>query len=988
DATLGTGDIWFTSSFDGGLTWTLPVKVNCDPPGAEQWAPKMTMDQSTGEILIVYNDQRNGPALGAEQWASISRDCGVTWTDFLISDKGSVPAISSFIGPPGPVGAAWIGDYLGADMSFALVTPYGFTFNDGRNGADQDVQFESTLDIDADCDGWPASIDCDDTNPLVNPGATEVLCDGLDNDCNPFTADDVDADGDGVSVCAGDCDDNDPNNFPGNIEICDGADNDCDGIVDNGFDLDGDGWTTCAGDCNDANATVFPGATEVLCDGLDNDCDPSTPDDTDADGDGVSLCAGDCDDNNATVFPGAAEICDGLDNDCNTLVDDGLAFTTYYADSDGDGFGDAGTSVTTCSGPPPGYVTDNTDCDDSDASVNPAATEICDGLDNDCDGFVDEGFDLDGDGWTTCAGDCNDAVASINPGAPEICGNGIDDDCDGLTDAADPDCSSVVHPGAFGLDQNNASVALSETIGGHVYVSFNEFAGPGPGPVPTAVGHAWSSGGGAPGTWSYLGLLPPGPSGLPESWNATITGHHLGGFYMSSVAYGLPPYGGPSVIQLSGTPGGGAPFVFTGPGIGIGVPGFSWVDFPYLVMQEDPAVPPPDVGTGHIAWVEYIDGDGDPNGDLNAMNDPGDVFQIWYSFSNTIVGPFIWPLASPPMLLQPPLPVVPLSHQTHRPAVAVVNTKSAVHYPAGAVYVAWTDGFSIYLDVNPAPVVGAPWGGPVPVLGVGAFLPPIIAPGITINASTSVTLALDDGPNCPGNVYLAWSDMAAGDADIWFSSSADGGSTWSAPTQVNCDPAGVGAYQWAPQMRVDPVSGDICIVFYDSRTAPAAGVETWAAVSTDCGLSWSNHLVSLAGPVAPFNLLPNPPGPAGGSFAGDYLGVDINALNRAGIAWNDGRNGADEDVFFQSTKQATACRTGCCVVPGDFNHDGSFNIADVTAGIGYIFSGGPPPPCCEEADFDGSGSFNIADVTAGIAFIFSGGPPAVCGPPGMSCNAH
>ncbi len=70
---------------------------------------------------------------------------------------------------------------------------------------------------------------------------------------------------------------------------------------------------------------------------------------------------------------------------------------------------------------------------------------------------------------------------------------------------------------------------------------------------------------------------------------------------------------------------------------------------------------------------------------------------------------------------------------------------------------------------------------------------------------------------------------------------------------------------------------------------------------------------------------------------------------------------------------------GCCLVPGDFNDDASFNIADVTSGIARIFSGGPAPICQDQADSNGDNTFNIADVTYGIARIFSGGAAPICG---------
>lgn len=255
-----------------------------------------------------------------------------------------------------------------------------------------------------------------------------------------FYRDDFDQDGYSFMV---DCDDHDPAIFPGAPELCDGIDNNCNGQTDEGFtihtyyaDADGDGF----GDLN------VPVST----------CQSEAPG-------GFVTNSMDCYDNDATIFPGAPELCDGLDNDCNGLADDGLTFTFYYEDTDGDGYGTPNSKFPSCAPEPPsGFVANHLDCNDTDASIHPDAAEICDDLDNDCNGLFDDGLtfttyyaDADQDGFgiesnttSNCTGvapagyvdndmDCDDTNAAIHPNAPELC-DGIDNDCNAQIDEGLP----------------------------------------------------------------------------------------------------------------------------------------------------------------------------------------------------------------------------------------------------------------------------------------------------------------------------------------------------------------------------------------------------------------------------------------------------------------------------------------------------------------------------------------------------------------------
>ncbi len=290
-------------------------------------------------------------------------------------------------------------------------------------------------------------------------------------------------------------------------------------------DADGDGHTADV-DCDDTEAGVNPEAEEV-CNGVDDNCDEIIDTDAvdaplwyaDADGDGYGdaevtelACeapsdfvadATDCDDAAVTVSPGGEEVCDGIDNDCNTLIDESSATDAlpWYADQDGDGFGDPNAVELACETPGTGYLSDNTDCDDAASGVFPGAEETCDGVDNNCDSFVDEDAatdaltfyaDADADGYGDSAStldncdavapsgyvassdDCDDQATAVNPGATEVCDAlDTDEDCSGAADDNDPGVTGTTmwYPDADGDgfgDDTDAGQALCEQPSGTV----------------------------------------------------------------------------------------------------------------------------------------------------------------------------------------------------------------------------------------------------------------------------------------------------------------------------------------------------------------------------------------------------------------------------------------------------------------------------------------------------------------------------------------
>ena len=368
----------------------------------------------------------------------------------------------------------------------------GVANNTDCNDGDGTVHSPQTYYADTDHDGFGdpnnSTTVCSSTPP------SGYVSNNTDCDDTKLLYTDVDGDGYGAGapVACGVANNTDCNDGDATVHAPQSYYKDADG---DGFGDAGSSTSLCSStppagyvanstDCNDVDATVHvpqtyykdadgdgfgdEGSTTTVCSSTpppgyvtnSSDCDDTKLLFADGDGDGYGA--------GAPVACGVANNTDCNDGDASVHSPQ-----TYYRDADGDGFGDAGNSTSICSSTPPsGYVINNTDCDDTHSSVHPGATEVCDGLDNNCDGHIDEGFaDTDHDGQADCVDtdDDGDGVADTNDqcpntppntqvnaaGCPDADGDGIadtsdncpftanadqaDNDHDGIGDSCDPD---------------------------------------------------------------------------------------------------------------------------------------------------------------------------------------------------------------------------------------------------------------------------------------------------------------------------------------------------------------------------------------------------------------------------------------------------------------------------------------------------------------------------------------------------------------------
>lgn len=516
----GAGSAYLYAGSSTGLVatsvWTLSGGAASDYAGISVAAGDFDGDGWSEPVVGAFADDSAAVDAGAVTISTLDASFSLEITEELRGE-----AVADYFGY-----AAATGDYNGDAVDDLAVGAFGA---DGGGSESGSVYVYYGTVGDADADGVRSDEDCDEGDAGIGAPTTAWYADADGDTFGDASAEKYACvEPFGHVADSTDCNDGVSEIYPGAAELCDDADTDedCNGLADDDdtsavgvstWFPDGDedgygdedapieacdvppGYQTVGDDCDDADATVNPDGVELCATDADDDCDglpavvdASTADllafynDNDDDGYGGSFeeyaCEvspgvvendDDCDDGSAAVSPAATEICDALDvdEDCDGLADDadsGVVGDAWYADADGDGYGDAGSGVSSCE-QPTNYVDNLLDCDDAAAAVNPAAVEVCDALDidEDCsggsededsaasgktawyrdedgDGYGDPALSIDAcdlpSGYAASADDCDDGESAYHPGADEAdCTDPADYNCDGSTGYADVD---------------------------------------------------------------------------------------------------------------------------------------------------------------------------------------------------------------------------------------------------------------------------------------------------------------------------------------------------------------------------------------------------------------------------------------------------------------------------------------------------------------------------------------------------------------------